>query len=166
MPVLKRDRKPDLGIKSVEDKVAAGSWEMSRLNPKDNHKGPSHPALLEILKTATKKVPRIHIHQPHSSWLKWADKALEKTGGVWHNVRFCWARCRSGTVTRARLTWHDQVHQCRVQRCSAEREKGGERRQADRQARQSAAERAKKISAARRSQKKTGQGKRKTSVAK
>lgn len=57
MPVLKRDRKPDLGIKSVEDKVAAGSWEMSRLNPKDNHKGPSHPALLEILKTATKKRP-------------------------------------------------------------------------------------------------------------
>lgn len=28
---------------------------MSRLNPEDNHKGLSHPALLEILKTAAKR---------------------------------------------------------------------------------------------------------------
>lgn len=28
---------------------------MSRLNPEDNHKGLSHPALLEMLKTAAKR---------------------------------------------------------------------------------------------------------------
>lgn len=56
MAAFKRGRESDLGIKSVEDKkVAAGSREMSRLNPEDNHKGLSHPALLEILKTAAKR---------------------------------------------------------------------------------------------------------------
>lgn len=46
------------------------------------------------------------------------------------------------------------------------RERKGRKKKADRQARQSAPERVKKISAARRTQKKMGQGKRKTSVAK
>lgn len=46
------------------------------------------------------------------------------------------------------------------------RERKGRKKKADRQVCQSAAQRVKKISAARRTQKKMGQGKRKTSVAK
>lgn len=37
---------------------------MSQLNPEDNHKGLSHPALLEILKTATKRAQDTYSSAP------------------------------------------------------------------------------------------------------
>ena len=68
---------------------------MSRLNPEDSHKGLSHPALLEILKTAAKRA-----QDTYSSvsvlMTEMSRQRFREEGGVSLTVQFSQARCSSG----------------------------------------------------------------------
>lgn len=84
---------------------------MSWLNSEDNHKGLSHPALLEILKTAARRA-----QNTYSS----ASAEMSRQNFGEGRVATCFSQAyaaRADKGTRARLTWHDQVHQWWVQRC-------------------------------------------------